>query len=247
MPPNRVRQHVNPFHIQYQQPVLPPDWDTIFADPSQPVHVDIGSAKGLFLKDMARACPGWNFVGLEIREPLVTQALKWRDMEGFTNLHFIFCNANTSLGPLLASLGSQFQRVSIQFPDPWFKKRHQKRRVVQPGLVLELAEHLPVNGWVWLQSDVEEVAVAMRDQFQQSPYFVPSSPDWLSQNPLPAQTDRERVTLAQGKPVYRKRFTRNDQPVEPRTGTPSAGTDSIRASNIGTPDTGISESGTTPA
>ncbi|MEL6249646.1 MAG: tRNA (guanosine(46)-N7)-methyltransferase TrmB [Cyanobacteria bacterium J06648_16] len=215
MPPNRVRQHVNPFHIQYQQPVTPPDWSSVFACPDQPVHVDIGSAKGLFLRDMARACPNWNFVGLEIREPLVEQALRWRDAEGFTNLHFIFCNANTSLRPLLASLGERFQRVSIQFPDPWFKKRHQKRRVVQPELVLELAEHLPQDRWVWLQSDVEEVAIAMRDQFLQSPYFTTSSPDWLPDNPLSAPTDRERVTLAQGKPVYRALFTRNDQPAPP--------------------------------
>ena len=217
MSPNRVRQHVNPFHIQYQQPVPPPDWAAVFARPDQPVHVDIGSAKGLFLRDMARSCPEWNFVGLEIREPLVEQALKWRDAEGFTNLHFVFCNANTSLGSLLASLGARFQRVSIQFPDPWFKKRHQKRRVVQPGLVLELAEYLPAARWVWLQSDVEEVAIAMRERFQASPYFTPTSPDWLSHNPLPAQTDRERVTLAQGKPVYRQLFTRNDRPVQPTT------------------------------
>ncbi|MEO0397121.1 MAG: tRNA (guanosine(46)-N7)-methyltransferase TrmB [Cyanobacteria bacterium P01_A01_bin.137] len=211
MSPNRVRQHVNPFHNRYRQPVEPPDWPTVFAHPHQPVHVDIGSAKGLFLRDMARACPDWNFVGLEIREPLVEQALQWRDADGFKNLHFIFCNANTSLGPLLASLGTQFQRASIQFPDPWFKKRHQKRRVVQPELVLELAEHLPQAGWVWLQSDVEAVAIAMRDQFQHSPYFISASPGWLSENPLPAQTDRERVTLAQGKPVYRSLFTRNAQ------------------------------------
>ena len=222
LPPNRVRQHVNPLNIRFSTPATPPDWATVYANLDRPLHLDIGCARGLFLRDMALACPEWNFLGLEIRESLVEQALRWRDREGLTNVHFIFCNVNNSLRPLLESLGSPLQRVSIQFPDPWFKKRHQKRRVVQPRLVLELAEFLPTAGWVWLQSDVEGVAISMHTHFHHSPYFTPSnspdspdSPLWLPENPLPAQTDREQLTLAQGKPVYRALFLRNDQPISP--------------------------------
>ena len=212
---SRVRQHVNPFHIRYATPVTPPCWADVFDQPQQPLHLDIGCAKGYFITDMARLCPDWNFLGLEIREPLVEQCLKNRDQLELNNLHALFCNANNSLQPLLASLPHPPQRVSIQFPDPWFKKRHQKRRVVQPQLVGDLAEYLLSGAWVWLQSDVEAVAEDMVDVFSNNPLFQRSfnlSSDtvgpWLAHNPLLAQTDRERVTLSQGKPVYRALFIR---------------------------------------
>ncbi len=214
---SRVRQHVNPLNIRYSEPVTPPQWENVFAKPQQPLHIDIGCAKGYFIRDMAQCCPDWNFLGLEIREPLVEQCIKQRDALGLNNLHVLFCNANNSLRPLLASLNQPPQRVSIQFPDPWFKKRHQKRRVVQPQLVADLAEFMLSGAWVWLQSDVETVAEEMvhafaaNSQFQRS--FEPPHPSppetpgpWLAHNPLPAMTDRERVTLEQGKPVYRALF-----------------------------------------
>ena len=129
-------------------------------------------------------------------------------------MHALFCNANNSLKPLLASLPQPPQRVSIQFPDPWFKTRHQKRRVVQPQLTNDLAEYMPVGAWVWLQSDVESVADDMVEVFSANAQFKrslePPQPGttglWLASNPLAAPTDRERVTLAQGKPVYRALF-----------------------------------------
>ncbi|MBE9066063.1 tRNA (guanosine(46)-N7)-methyltransferase TrmB [Leptolyngbya cf. ectocarpi LEGE 11479] len=212
---SRVRQHVNPLNNRYSTPVTPPRWADVYANPQQPLHIDIGSAKGYFISDMAQLCPDWNFLGLEIREPLVEQCLRECDRNGLRNLHALFCNANNSLRPLLASLPQPPQRVSIQFPDPWFKKRHQKRRVVQPQLVSDLAEFMPEGAWVWLQSDVELVAEDMVNAFADNPQFqrelsdpVPPSTSgpWLTDNPLPAMTDRERVTLDQGKPVYRALF-----------------------------------------
>ncbi|MEO0455282.1 MAG: tRNA (guanosine(46)-N7)-methyltransferase TrmB [Cyanobacteria bacterium P01_A01_bin.114] len=210
--PIRVRQHVNPLSDKYGQPAQPPSWQTVYAKPQQPLHIDIGCGKGVFARDMAVACPDWNFLGLEIRQPLVDQALKRRDEAGLKNLHFIFCNANNSLKPLLESWneGLPLQRVSIQFPDPWFKKRHQKRRVVQPQLVQELAQYMPVGGWVWLQSDIEAVAQEMCDRFTEHPSFDRQGDRWLSENLLAAQTDRECVTLAQNKPVYRALFLCNE-------------------------------------
>lgn len=209
MPVVRVRQHVNPLSQKYQQPVEPPDWSQVFTDPVRPLHLDIGCGRGVFLLKMAQVEPGWNFLGLEIREPLVEQALKWRDEAALGNLHYIFCNASNSLGPLLRSLPPNIlQRVSIQFPDPWFKKRHQKRRVVQPSMVNLLAIYMPPGGVVFLQSDVEAVAVEMGDRFQEHPAFQRQSPDWLPHNPLPVSTEREESTLSRNEPVFRALFVK---------------------------------------
>ncbi|MEB3211073.1 MAG: tRNA (guanosine(46)-N7)-methyltransferase TrmB [Leptolyngbyaceae bacterium] len=206
----RVRQHVNPLSRKHQRTIEPPHWPTVYANPSAPLHLDIGSAHGQFLFQMAPQHPSWNFLGIEIREPLVYQALEKRDELGLTNLHFIICNANTALTPLLESLPrGMLQRVSIFFPDPWFKRRHQKRRVVQPELVTDLARVMPEGATIFLQSDVEGVAIAMCQQFSAHEAFSRTDNHWLAENPIGVSTEREDMTLEKGLPVYRAMFVKN--------------------------------------
>lgn len=159
---------------------------------------------------MAKIEPNWNFLGLEIREPLVVEANKLRSEFALTNLHYLFCNVNNSLDSLLSSLPpGSLQRVTIQFPDPWFKTRHAKRRVVQPELVAELASYLAVGGIVFVQSDMEFIAVEMRDRFAANPaYQKVGAGEWLAENPLPVPTEREIGTQKKGEPVYRVLFER---------------------------------------
>lgn len=104
MAPVRVRQHVNPLSQKYQTPVSSVDWEKVYTIPTQPLHLDIGCGKGRFLLSMATLEPNWNFLGLEIREPLVQEANHWRHELGLTNLHYVFCNVNNSLRSLLSSL-----------------------------------------------------------------------------------------------------------------------------------------------
>ncbi|HEY9625770.1 MAG TPA: tRNA (guanosine(46)-N7)-methyltransferase TrmB [Coleofasciculaceae cyanobacterium] len=205
----RVRQHVNPLSQKYQQSAVPPDWAQVYSNLSLPLHLDIGCGKGVFLLKIAQQQPNWNYLGLEIREPLVLEAQLRQKELGLRNLHYIFCNVNNSLRSLLTALpAGSLQQISIQFPDPWFKKRHQKRRVVQPDLVEELALHLAPGGLVFLQSDVKAVEEEMCDRFQEHPAFVRQSLDWLEVNPLAVPTEREQSTLLRGEPVYRAMFER---------------------------------------
>jgi tRNA (guanine-N7-)-methyltransferase len=207
----RVREHVNPLSQKYQVPVQPPDWQKIFAKPDQPLHLDIGCGRGRFLLSMAQCEPDWNFLGLEIREPLVEQANNWKDELGLQNLHYLFCNVNNSIAPILRIAPSKvLHRVTIQFPDPWFKRKHQKRRMIQPAVVATLATHLVDGGNVLIQSDVKEVAQEICDRFAAHPAFQKQgSEDWLPTNPLPIPTERETSTLLRGEPVYRVLFVKS--------------------------------------
>ena len=200
-----MRQHVNPLSDKYQIPLIPPDWTQIYGNVQQPLHLDIGCARGRFILEMAQLQSDRNFLGLEIREPLVTEANRKRDELELKNLYYLFCNVNNSLDVLLASLpDSVLDCVSIQFPDPWFKKRHAKRRVVRSDLVEELARSLRAGAKIFLQSDVEAIAKEMREQFQQHPQFTRQHPEpWLLKNPFPITTEREKATFAKGEPVYR--------------------------------------------
>ncbi|NDJ17110.1 tRNA (guanosine(46)-N7)-methyltransferase TrmB [Myxacorys almedinensis] len=214
----RVREHVNPLSRKYQDPVEMPDWKTVYKDAAQPLHLDVGCARGKFVLEMAQREPSWNFLGLEIREPLVHQALSakrnsagtaHRDELELKNLHYLFCNINTSIRPLLASLeAGTLSRVSIQFPDPWFKRKHQKRRVVQPEIVDELSKYLIPGGTVFVQSDVLDVAQEMVDRFSEHPAFVRQAADWLLKNPFEVPTEREVGVLSLSNPVYRALFLR---------------------------------------
>lgn len=222
----RVRQHVNPLANKYAEAIVPPDWSQVFTDQNRPLHLDIGCGWGDFIFHLAKLEPEWNFLGLEIRQPLVDTASQQQKLAGLDNLGYLFCNANNSLAPILASLPPHcLSRVSIQFPDPWFKNRHFKRRVVQPEVVETLARYLQPGSMVFLQSDVELVERDMCDRFYAHPAFEylnpainpadsPSPeepyPGLLSTpNPFPVPTEREKSTLLRGEPVYRALFNRS--------------------------------------
>lgn len=205
----RLRQHVNPLSAKFQKTIVLPVWEECYADPQRPLHLDIGSARGTFLLEMAQLNPDWNFLGTEIREPLVLEANDRCRSLGLQNLHYLFCNINQNAERLLTALPPNvLQYVTVQFPDPWFKKRHQKRRVLQTDLVDQLAQAMMPRSTLFLQSDVEEVILEMIDRVGQQGSFERTAETWLPENPLPIPTERERAVLRRGLPVYRTLFYR---------------------------------------
>ncbi len=211
-----VRQHVNPLSRIHQlaQPLPPPI--ELFADPSLPLHLDIGSARGRFLLAMAPLEPRRNHLGLEIRRPLVEAAEADRRRDGLPNLCFLYGNANVNLPEWLALLGpGQLELVTLQFPDPWFKLRHRKRRVLQPPLLLAIAAALAPGRRLFLQSDVEGLITPMRQLVEASGAFEAAEPGECGPavNPLPVATEREAQVLAAGLPVHRSLYRRTTAPL----------------------------------
>ena len=157
---------------------------------------------------------------MEIRRPLVHAAEADRQALDLNNLRYLFCNANVSLEAWLAALpAGQLDLVSIQFPDPWFKKKHHKRRVLQPALVLAIAAALAPGKRLFLQSDVLAVIEPMVALTEACGCFQRPSADakpWRSSNPLPVPTERETYVLDQGLPVYRVLYERNEAPLPER-------------------------------
>ena len=208
-----MRQHVNPLSRFHQLPRPLPAPAECFAQPALPLHLDIGSARGRFLLELAALEPEANHLGVEIRRPLVEAAEAERQELGLTNLRFLFCNANVSLEGWLGQLPrGLLRRVSIQFPDPWFKTKHHKRRVLQPSLLRAIALAQEEGDWLFLQSDVAAVIEPMVALCKASGCFRRPPGDalpWRSDNPLPVPTERERYALAHGLPVLRVLYHRN--------------------------------------
>ena len=205
MPKTRIRQHVNPLRRKFQHQITPPDWNKVYSNPNLPLHLDIGCARGEFLLKMAQLQPDTNFLGIEIRQTLVELANQEKETLGLTNLHYLFGSMNYYAETLLPSLPkNSLHFITIQFPDPWFKRKHNKRRVVQPELVTSLVNYLVDGGTIFLQSDIEEVALEMRQRFATNPLLIIQHQDfWLEENPLPVPTERELYVLEDQKPVYR--------------------------------------------
>ena len=204
-----IRQHVNPLGRFFQQPLELPSLTALFPRPHQPLHLDIGCARGRFLMDMAALYPQRNHLGLEIRRLLVEQAETQRQLRQLDNLHYLFCNVTVSLASLTRQLApEQLQWVTIQFPDPWFKRKHHKRRLLQDSVLNTLAAAMAPGSLLFLQSDVYPLMEDVTALVQAQGCFVRQPPDWWPENPLPVSTEREQSVLARGLPVWRACFRR---------------------------------------
>lgn len=180
----------------------------------------------------------FNFLGIEIRPSVVEYAqmrVSKRSLSG--KLSFVGCNVNVDLNRLLNLYEQESAQqekcangkddveisatqpvvalVSIQFPDPHFKKRHKKRKVVDENLVHTLAKYTTLNeAQIFLQSDIQDVLDEMRQSFLEygSNYFIDTSSEgeYIQENPIGIPTEREVSVLERGLPVYRCLFRRNN-------------------------------------
>ncbi|MBX3243302.1 MAG: tRNA (guanosine(46)-N7)-methyltransferase TrmB [Acidobacteria bacterium] len=197
----RVHQHVNPLAPYFRQAPEPLDLDQIFADSELPLHLDLGCARGRFILKMAELEPNQNFIGVEIREALVNEANRLAAERDLSNLRYSFCNAMLWLDRLLEKIpGGVLQTVTIQFPDPWFKKKHSKRRMVTPEMVETIANIAAPNARIFVQTDIEFLAEEMFDMFRKNEHF---SEIEIDKNPFPVKTERENAVEEKGLPVYR--------------------------------------------
>ncbi|WCJ27689.1 tRNA (guanine-N-7) methyltransferase [Euphorbia peplus] len=216
--PVRVRQHVNPLRSTFSVPVEVPNWNDVFRDPTLPLMVDIGSGSGRFLMWLANNNQdSSNYLGIEIREKLVKRAEYWIKELALANIHFLFANATISFQELVLSYPGPLMLVSILCPDPHFKKRHHKRRVVQKPLVDSIINNLVPGGKIFVQSDVVEVAVDMRNQFDSEshllqhideidPSMLCENDGWLLNNPMGIRTEREIYAESEGGKIYRRLY-----------------------------------------
>ena len=153
-----MRQHVNPLSKNFHEIEKVPSFNEIFGNPKSPLHLDIGCASGDFLFNLAMTNKNWNYLGIEIREKLVKNArLRAKDKE-IRNLYFLFGNANNIFNDsqckfLLDSASS----ISFNFPDPWFKKKHYKRRVIQSDLINLLSKTMKKGSLIFLKTDVKDL------------------------------------------------------------------------------------------
>lgn len=201
----RIRQHVNPLNAHFVEfrgdlPVL---------DPTRPIEIEIGCAEAQFLFERAKLDPSRQYVGLEIREELVHWVNRHAKAAALP-LQAVFCQAQLHL-PLIFD-GHQVDRVYLNFPDPWFKKRHHNRRMIDDALALAIGDVLRPGGELLMQSDVWEVALdALEVLERRDELFENQAGDWTfwrGGNPFGARSWREQNAEETGLPIWRILYKR---------------------------------------
>jgi tRNA (guanine-N7-)-methyltransferase len=216
----KVRQHTNPLSHSNIQPLnLKKDWyKQAFGYELNPLLIDIGCAKGIWTSEFAKMNPDKNVLGLELRSAMAEFCMERKSLLNIQNLFYLKANANVHLPLILSQLKLSkipIHMLTIQFPDPHFKKRHKKRRVVTSNFISEISPLLEVGTFLYVQSDVKEVSDEMVEIIQNSHYFD-CFPGYTIQDlaanasPFSIQTEREKDTIKKGQNVYRMLFVRTN-------------------------------------
>jgi tRNA (guanine-N7-)-methyltransferase len=203
-----------PDHPYAHAPRLP-DGDTVevasLLAAAGPIEIEIGPGRGGFLFERAAAHPDARLIGLEIRlkwAAIVDDRLRARGLGGRARV--FNADAREALARFVPDAAVAV--FYLHFPDPWWKKRHEKRLVMGDALLDAIARLLIDRGELYVQTDVEERAERYDAQISAHPALepagdAPGSPR-LAENPYGARSPREHRAIADGLPVHRLRYRR---------------------------------------
>lgn len=160
------------FVIAFQD--APLDFEACFGRRA-PVVLEIGFGMGETTAAIAQAHPDNDYLGIEVHTPGVGALFKQIGEAGITNIRIIQHDAVEVLNHMLAP--GTLDGVHVFFPDPWPKKRHHKRRLLQPPLVALLASRLKPGGYLHAATDWEEYAQQILEVFSAEPRLENTAPD----------------------------------------------------------------------
>lgn len=203
-----TRPPVNPY---FDAPRLPEgelvDPRLLLGAGNQPIELEIGPGRGGFILERLEAFPALRILGLEVR-------LKWAKIvdnklreRGFSERGRVL--AEDAVAAVARFPDACLSAVFIHFPDPWWKKRHEKRLVLRDALTVELGRVMTPGAELFVQTDVEERAESYAALIAASEDFEPASATArVDDHPYVARSPRERRSMTDGLPIYRLRYRR---------------------------------------
>lgn len=214
MPSDKRPLDIGPWFVEFAALSPPVDWAKFFGN-SQPVEFEVGPGKGLFLANAATRQPDTNFCGVELARKYARKAAERVAKKGLANVRVVAGDARRFLAEFVPprSLGA----VHVYFPDPWWKKRHKKRRVFTEALVRDARRALRPGGDLWIASDVEEyfgVTMALMKEHAEFHEQAPPEPG-TPEHDLDYLTNFERKYRIEGRAIYRAHYRLDEGWVEP--------------------------------
>lgn len=183
----------------------PPDWDAVFGRVA-PRVLEIGFGMGQATADIAAARPDLDFIGVEVHQPGVGALLRQIGERGLSNIRILQQDAVQVLQQMVAP--GMLAGVHVFFPDPWHKKRHHKRRLIQPPLVDLLADRLASGGWLHCATDWDDYAQQMLQVLGDCPALLNTAEGYAPRPAMRPLTKFEARGLKLGHGVWDLLFTR---------------------------------------
>jgi len=186
---------------------LPRPWDdTALFGRRAPLEVEVGPGKGLFLSNAASARPDANFLGMEIAAKYAGFAASMLAKRNVSNALVVQADALRIFAELLPD--ASLRAVHVYFPDPWWKKRHKKRRVMRESFICDVQRTLLPGGRLHFWTDVLEyfrttLELIAKCTGLQGPFDTPESP---AGHDMDYRTHFERRMRNQNEPVYRAEY-----------------------------------------
>ncbi|HUT09419.1 MAG TPA: tRNA (guanosine(46)-N7)-methyltransferase TrmB [Thermoguttaceae bacterium] len=192
---------------------LPRPWDAakLFGR-SAPLEVEVGTGKGLFLRNAAAGRPETDFLGIEVSQKYARFAADALAKRQLSNAIVITGDALRLFGELLPD--DSLEAVHVYFPDPWWKKRHEKRRIMKESFVRNVQRTLRPEGVFHFWTDVEEyfhtsLQLLADHTGLEGPLEVPEP---AAEDDMAYRTHFERRMRLHDEPVYRAEFRNVTKP-----------------------------------
>ncbi len=184
-----------------------PDWEAIFGN-THPLNLEIGFGVGNFLIEMAIREPDENFIGMDFYHKGIRKVITRIDRYQVPNIRIVYGDAKEKL-PILFN-EAKLNRIYINFPDPWPKKRHHKRRLIKPAFIKNLAAKLKPEGEVHIATDYEPYAIEILEFFEAEPLLTNKSGyrTFLAQKEGTPQTKYEKKFIKSGEKIFYLEFVK---------------------------------------
>lgn len=198
---------LQPFLLPVPDPPRPLDWQAVFSN-DHPVELEVGFGKGLFLVSEAGARPDCNFAGIEIVRKYQLFTATRLAKRGLANVRVACGDGRMFVESCVPE--SSLTAVHVFFPDPWWKKRHQKRRLFTAPFVAACTTALTPGGCFDVATDVPEYGAVIGGLLAAEPRLSPQPPpaEPTPRHDMDYLTNFERKFRKEGKPIHRFRYLR---------------------------------------
>jgi len=177
-------------------------WSQLFGN-DHPVEIEVGFGKGTFLLASATLAPERNFFGIEVERKYQLTPAAYAMARSLTNVRVACVDAKEFLAEQIAS--DSIETLHVYFPDPWWKRKHHKRRLFTFDFALTCQRILQPGGVLRFATDVPAYYETVRETMRALPMMAESIPTC---EPLGIETGYERKALDEGRAIHRANYTK---------------------------------------
>ena len=176
-------------------------WEEVFGQ-ARPLRIEVGVGNSPFLIEVAGKEPDYNYLGLEYSHKRVMKFLKKVDVAGFKNIRMLHLNSDLLFSDYIAPAG--IEHLFVNFPDPWPKRRHGKKRFIAGERLAAAAKLLAPGGGFSLRTDARDYALEARENLEANEDLENRFPgsEWAPEPLYPFETPYEIKFKAQGLRIY---------------------------------------------